>query len=678
MTEDMTRKEATSYVSLEEACHILGITSATGYNWIRKGMLSPAAEAGSSMRFCREEILAMKDQLQNGDGTELRRRRNKKYISGRLLYRNYVSEGCKAKESVQQILRSLPSEEALEEDLLRCILGSAAWQLMRSKALGSCEGKASDMEDFLRGDTAGCSESQIELLKELLPGKKSTASIRQQYPLIFSISFIYEDREDILGFLYLSCREMGHRKTIGAYYTPTDIVRKMIRLGLENEIAPCRLLDPCCGSGNFLLQLPEDFPAEQIYGNDIDLISVQLARINMALRYPGVSAAFWRRHISQKNYLTEYGGSRKFDLILGNPPWGSRWSEEDDVRIRELYADLCSRGRVDSADLFLARSLNLLKKDGRLFFVMPESVLHVKSHEKIRQMMRLQVSPDYLEYAGESFRGVQCPCVLLKLRKNNRPMQAKGLQVVRADRSYTIREEREIVNGSFTFDVTDEEYQLLKKIRELPDVVYLKGQADFAMGIVTGDNHRFLRDRNENGSRAGEEDPWEMVIRGSELGPYQIQEPAQEICYQRNLLQQLASDTFYRAPEKLLYRFIADAPVVAWDDQKRLTMNSCNLLIPRIPEIDMKYVMAVLNSRISRFYFRKSFRTMKVLRSHLEQMPIPTADAELRSRVVCLAEQLMQAEDTGSRKHLEEKMEVYMRGIFRITEEEDHLIRNSL
>ena len=37
----------------------------------------------------------------------------------------------------------------------------------------------------------------------------------------------------------------------------------------------------------------------------------------------------------------------------------------------------------------------------------------------------------------------------------------------------------------------------------------------------------------------------------------------------------------------------------------------------------MKYIMAILNSRVAQFYFKKRFNSVKVLRSHIEQIPIP-------------------------------------------------------
>ena len=59
------------------------------------------------------------------------------------------------------------------------------------------------------------------------------------------------------------------------------------------------------------------------------------------------------------------------------------------------------------------------------------------------------------------------------------------------------------------------------------------------------------------------------------------------------------------------------------DEEGLLSLNSVNIIIPGMPGYSSAYIMAVLNSDIISFYYRNRFRTFKVLRSCLEQLPIP-------------------------------------------------------
>lgn len=110
------------------------------------------------------------------------------------------------------------------------------------------------------------------------------------------------------------------------------------RKNLINRLSfqePVKVLDPCCGTGNFLLQLPDVLPFDSIYGNDIDAASVKITRLNMALKYNVPVAAIYE-HITGQDYLTDYA-EKDFQYIIGNPPWGYDFSEEEKSHLRTIY-----------------------------------------------------------------------------------------------------------------------------------------------------------------------------------------------------------------------------------------------------------------------------------------------------------------------------------------------------
>lgn len=105
---------------------------------------------------------------------------------------------------------------------------------------------------------------------------------------LFNTRFKYVPNEDTLGFIYLSLNNIGKRKSSGTYYTPLKTVDKMLqRLSGFTEMTQKKILDPSCGSGNFLLRVSDKTNSfRNIYGIDIDPIAIHLVRINFALKYP--------------------------------------------------------------------------------------------------------------------------------------------------------------------------------------------------------------------------------------------------------------------------------------------------------------------------------------------------------------------------------------------------------
>ena len=154
---------------------------------------------------------------------------------------------------------------------------------------------------------------------------------------------------------------------------------------------------------------------------------------------------------------------------------------------------------------------------------------------------------------------------------------------------------------------------------------------------MTGDNSTY--------TSAEYQDGYEIVLKGSDVKKYRFEANGLYIRFTPEKFQQVAPTDLYRAPEKLLYRFICETLVFAYDDQQTLSLNSCNLLIPQIQNIAVKYVLAVLNSRAANFFFLNMFNSVKVLRSHIEQIPIPSASIEEQCQVIALVDRLIYNND---------------------------------
>lgn len=114
--------------------------------------------------------------------------------------------------------------------------------------------------------------------------------------------------------------------------------------------------------------------------------------------------------------------------------------------------------------------------------------------------------------------------------------------------SFTIHKNRNLSEEYWNFSHSDEESDCLEKIANVKNGFTLKNQADFALGIVTGANKKYI---------SSEKSPEnEMVLKGGNLHRYYFEDSDSYIHFAPEQFQQVAPIEMYRAPEKLIYRFI--------------------------------------------------------------------------------------------------------------------------
>lgn len=165
----------------------------------------------------------------------------------------------------------------------------------------------------------------------------------------------------------------------GEYYTPRAVTAFMV-----DRIDPRPgeiLFDPACGTGGFLtcsirhmreryVKRPEDEQDMQgaLRAVEKKPLPHMLATTNMLLH--GVEDPSFVRHDNTlaRPYIS-YGQSDRVDIVLTNPPFGGK--EEDGVE-SNFPKHFQTR---ETADLFLALIIRLLKQGGRAAVVLPDGSL---------------------------------------------------------------------------------------------------------------------------------------------------------------------------------------------------------------------------------------------------------------------------------------------------------------
>lgn len=499
----------------------------------------------------------------------------------------------------------------------------------------------------------------ISLLKrERLYEKQHVATVLSEYADISIIDELVavnlpNDEFDILGLLYQSYLQEGKKNIIGSYYTPQKIAYNMTKnfTFSNGEL----FFDPCCGSGAFLLSVAAKNP-NQIYGVDNDKVAVLISKINLLLKYKDVD---FIPQIYCFDYLMGYSViqqhpvfERTFDYIATNPPWGA---------MDDNYSYIYTITSKETFSYFFVKAYEQLKENGTIRFLFPEAILNVKVHKDIRKFILDTAGLVGITIYDDMFSGVTTKYIDIECGKG----AAKDVFYVYASgkkRVVDIKTIYETENLIFNL-LSDDDLSIVRIVKNMGK--FSLKNSIWALGIVTGDNKGKLFPECLAGM--------EKIYTGKEIQPYVLRPAQNFILYDRANFQQVAKEEIYRSPEKLVYKFISNKLVFAYDDSSSLFLNSANILIPAIPSMSTKAVMAFLNSSLYQFLYIKLFGEVKILKGNLMELPFPEITREENDELTALVDQVLSGDNSK-----QEVIEDYIFSIYGLTTDQIAYVRRTV
>lgn len=491
----------------------------------------------------------------------------------------------------------------------------------------------SDFVEFVRGKYS-IKDILYNVGVNLLNQKHILYKQHVQYTLAnFNCNTIYEigkfrfpsDEKDLLGIIYQCLQTEGEKNIKGSYYTPQKIAKGMTKDFVfdNNQL----FLDPCCGSGAYILSLNDNVNPNQIYGFDIDENALLASTMNMLLKFHEtefIPQIFKRDFLCNDLFSTDDLSDKKFNYIASNPPWGAA--------SKNYAIDQISSGETFS--YFIVKAFLSLCKDGVMSFLLPEAILNTKCHKDIRKYILENTNLYSITKYGGTFKGVVTKYVSLTLKNDH---DKTNDVFIFSDNKF----EKQIDKKSF-YSTENMVFNLLSNIDSdilsfvRKNAPYTLRNSIWALGIVTGDNKsKLLKEPSQY---------LEPIYTGKEIQPYTLLKPKYYIEYNRDNLQQVAKDEYYRANEKLVYKFISNKLVFAYDDNKSLFLNSANILIPKIPNMSIKTVMAFLNSQVFQYLYSTLFGEIKVLKGNLMELPFACISLEQDAVISTYVDKIIQGD----------------------------------
>lgn len=203
-----------------------------------------------------------------------------------------------------------------------------------------------------------------------------------------------------IGLVYTSMLPAEFRTKHGVYYTPPPLAERLLDQATLAGLnwTTCRVLDPACGGGAFLAPVVKRMTASmpncspgiflravgnRLAGYELDPFAAWLSQTGVdavLLPFSQTSGQDLPKVVTVCNTLTMTSPKRKYDLVIGNPPYGR--VSLDPTQRREFAQVLY--GHANMYALFMDIAVRHTKSNGLLGYLTPTSFLAGEYFKNLR------------------------------------------------------------------------------------------------------------------------------------------------------------------------------------------------------------------------------------------------------------------------------------------------------
>ena len=341
-------------------------------------------------------------------------------LIGKVIFLRYLTDRC-------VVLNFEGKKRALtNEDIIELLQDKKRLAVLFETLQDKHKGFNGDLFKISKEELAEVPDAALQVLVRLLRSddlEDGSQSLFDVYDFsILPIEFISNVYERFIG------KENQERE--GAYYTPLFLVEYIVENTVARHLAKattsgCKVLDPACGSGIFLVetlrriidhyiahasqddlqgqkfqQKLKELVKDNIFGIDNDESAVQVAAFSIYLtlldyQKPADISSFRFPNLLGKNLICQDAfdevllDHQEFDFIIGNPPWnrGRKDVDENGAEIVPAYQRYVKEkarvehrtkiiGNQEIAQAFVVRTLDFMGAATQAAMVLTSKVLY--------------------------------------------------------------------------------------------------------------------------------------------------------------------------------------------------------------------------------------------------------------------------------------------------------------
>lgn len=544
--------------------------------------------------------------------------------------------------------------------------------------------------------------------------------LKNVYPYIFKeIEYDYDNEEaialinyfsntnenDIVGYLYENTISSKDKKDGGSFYTRSnEIIHYMINNIKIDENT--HILEPSCGSGLFLIEIIAEIKKnskehnkalllkkifENIEANDIDNMACKITEANILCSLiEDIKDVYIQDNkfklpkLKIYNYDFCYKNiNNKYDVIIGNPPFVTLYGRRSRNMTEEkrtyfntfkFVSDKKKNNKFNLSMFFIENSLDLLKKNGKLSFILDISFFE-DAYIDIRKYLLDNYTIEELTTNINGFENVASNQIILTIlnRKSNVEDNVKYFNYFTKETKLFNQSIWNNKNKKYNFllpleGVKKDIINIMEKNKKLED--YFPGKSLRTCCALTGRTDDFIveKDKQTNneifpyleGSKGiaykfAKPNPFRYIEYDYDLqlkisDEFKVQLEALGIKNKKRVT--LGDKECYKSP-KIFIRQSASEIISTYTEENYAANNSLYILSLKNSNKEsinkLKYTNGILNSKLISYFALATNvirggngKTPQIKISDLKRIPIAVANDEDFNKIVDLTDKLQE------------------------------------
>lgn len=349
----------------------------------------------------------------------------------------------------------------------------------------------------------------------------------------------------------------------------------------------------------------------------------------------------WKLNFAE--VFEEKGG---FDVVIGNPPYINiaNLPKTDREAYKMRYASI-TKNKVDLYAYFIEEGFNLFKKNGILTYIIPQTWKATSSFSKFRELLFLNYKlAQVVDLELGVFTAIVNPMIIfvINITDQKYKITVKDSQFEQIN-EIDIKEVLSVKDYPLDTSSSGDYKKIFAEIEN--GSTPLSQIVRFSRGIKTSDDSRFVSKSVKDPSTE-----YKKVFRGKNIKAYSINWGGEYIWYRPDLMKEKVgclphSKEFFEVPEKLITQRVNSSMqlLVAYDSQQRYFLDTVNVSNYATWDkgIPLKYICALLNSKVINFYYCNKYRMPTIGGYELHSIPIKIGAKQLQGKIIFLVDAIL-------------------------------------